>query len=73
MSDSGSRLAFMMIRVSCTDLRDDWMTPVCRDRFTMEVRMGSRAGRQDLNTEGMTGSSAHGLIGDPLMSSSMSA
>ena len=49
------------------------MTLVCMDRFTMEVRTGSRVGRQDLNTEGGTGSSWHGLIGDPLMSSSMSA
>ena len=43
--------------------------PVCRDRFTMEVRTGSRDNRRDLNTETGTGSSAQALIGDLLTSS----
>ena len=49
------------------------MTPVCRDKFTMDVRTGSSVGRQDFNREAGTGSSGQALIGDPLMSSSTSA
>ncbi len=39
----------------------------------IEVRAGSRAGRQDLKRETGTGSRGQALIGDPLMSSSTSA
>ena len=39
----------------------------------MEVRAGSRTGRQDLKREAGPGSRGQALIGDPLISSSTSA